>query len=127
VPAGPLGPDRQRAYHALRAVLHAHRDRLPTAEAAHLGAQLPMLVRGIYYEGWRPQVEPAASRKLGDFLGWVDGELQGTRPTSAERATRTVFRTIVQHVDEGEARKVAHVLPEEIRALWPARSASARG
>jgi uncharacterized protein (DUF2267 family) len=47
-----LGPDRQRAYHALRAVLHALRDRWPLNLAAHLGAQLPLLVRGIYYDNW---------------------------------------------------------------------------
>ena len=35
--------DRQRAYHALRVVLHALRDRLTVAEAVDLGAQLPML------------------------------------------------------------------------------------
>jgi uncharacterized protein (DUF2267 family) len=44
--------DRHRAYMALRAVLHALRDRLTVEEVAQLGAQLPMLIRGLYYEGW---------------------------------------------------------------------------
>jgi uncharacterized protein (DUF2267 family) len=114
-----LGPDRQRAYHVLRAVLHALRDRLPVVEAAHLGAQLPMLVRGIYYEGWRPQVGPTAPRHLEGFLERVGSELQGIRPISPEQATRTVSGTIVRHVNNGEARQVAHLLPEEIRSLWP--------
>jgi len=43
--------DRPHAYNALRAVLHVLRDRLTPEQAVHLGAQLPTLVRGIYYEG----------------------------------------------------------------------------
>lgn len=39
--------DEQRAYRTLRATLHALRDRLMAHEAVLLGAQLPMLVRGI--------------------------------------------------------------------------------
>jgi hypothetical protein len=46
--------DRHRAYHALRVVLHALRDHLTIDEVVTLGAQLPMLVRGFYYEGWHP-------------------------------------------------------------------------
>src|SRR5262245_36403346 len=45
-----LGSDRQAAWHVLGAVLHALRDRLPPGLAAHLGAQLPLLVRGLYYD-----------------------------------------------------------------------------
>ena len=49
---------RNQSYAALRAVLHALRDRLPVDEASQLGAQLPMLVRGIYYSGWDPSKVP---------------------------------------------------------------------
>jgi uncharacterized protein (DUF2267 family) len=44
---------RHDAYSALRAVRHAMRDRLTPEQAVHFGAQLPILVRGVYYEGWR--------------------------------------------------------------------------
>lgn len=60
--------DRQRAYLALRAVLHALRDRLLLREALHLGAQLPMLIRSFYYEGWNPTHTPLKERHTEEFL-----------------------------------------------------------
>ncbi|WP_246621516.1 DUF2267 domain-containing protein [Rhizobium laguerreae] len=44
--------DRHHAYNALRAVLQALCDQLTNEQAAHLSAQLPILIRGIYFEGW---------------------------------------------------------------------------
>jgi uncharacterized protein (DUF2267 family) len=42
-----IGPDRQLAWHVLGSVLRTVRDRLPLGLAVHLGAQLPILVRGL--------------------------------------------------------------------------------
>lgn len=50
--------ERRHAYSALRATLHALRDRLTPESAVHFGAQLPMVVRGLYYEGWRIAGKP---------------------------------------------------------------------
>jgi uncharacterized protein (DUF2267 family) len=114
-----VGPDRQRAYHALRAVLHALRDRLPLHEAAHLGAQLPMLVRGIYYDSWRPQIETSRERKQEQFLAHVAEELKDGRPIAPEQAVRAVFATVARHVSPGQAEEVRTSLPKHIRVLWP--------
>ena len=51
--------DYQRAYHALRAVLQALRDRLTIDEATHLASQLPMLIRGFYWGSRRLPIDPA--------------------------------------------------------------------
>jgi len=40
--------DLNQAYHVFRAVLHALRDRVEPNVAAHVAAQLPLLVRGIF-------------------------------------------------------------------------------
>src|SRR5215218_6366148 len=73
-----LGQDRQIAWHILGAVLHSLRDRLPLGLAAHLGAQLPLLVRGLYYDQCHPAGQPERLRSLDEFLGRVGEGLRGT-------------------------------------------------
>ncbi|HWX46531.1 MAG TPA: DUF2267 domain-containing protein [Roseomonas sp.] len=113
-----LGTDRQVAWHALGAVLRAVRDRLPVELAAHLGAQLPLLVRGTYYDQWHPAAQPERTRTLQEFLARVESGLHGTRPLDVREATRAVLYTLTHHVDPGQVAKVVEALPEEVRALW---------
>lgn len=112
--------DDRRAYDTLRAVLQTLRDRLPVNEAANFAAQLPLLVRGIYFEGWDPAGKPVKIRHQDDFvqavldkIDWNTGEIDGYE------ATRAVFRVIADHVTEGEVKNVKDNLPEQIRGLWP--------
>jgi uncharacterized protein (DUF2267 family) len=116
---GQVGPDRQRAYHAMRAVLHTLRDRLTVEEAAHLSAQLPLLIRGIYFEGWHPAHKPTRERAQEDFLEQVEARLQGPEPINPETATRVVLDVLDRHVDPAVADHVKHMLPKAIRELWP--------
>jgi uncharacterized protein (DUF2267 family) len=60
--------DNQRAYRVLRAFLHALRDHLTVDEAAKLAAQLPIFVRGVFYEGWDPSRTPEHARDIDSFL-----------------------------------------------------------
>jgi uncharacterized protein (DUF2267 family) len=112
-------PDRHEAYLALRATLHALRDRLTIEEAAQLAAQLPMLIRGFYYESWDPTGKPLKERHREEFLARIKQELR-PRPTDPERVARAVFRVLANRISEGEIEDVEHVLPGEIRDLWPA-------
>jgi uncharacterized protein (DUF2267 family) len=113
-----LGPDRHVAWHALGAVLRPLRDRVPLELAVHLGAQLPLLVRGLYYDQWHSARQPDRLRTLEAFLERVGEGLQGTRPVNARDATRAAFRTLTRHVDPGQISKVLDTLPEEVRAFW---------
>jgi uncharacterized protein (DUF2267 family) len=102
----------------LRAVLHQLRDRLTVAEAVDLAAQLPTIIRGIYYEGWRPHHTPSRTRTREDFLDAVQASLR-PHPVSAENATRDVFSLLSQAIDSGEIADVISQLPAEIKDLWP--------
>ena len=111
-------PDRQVAYHALRGVLHALRDRLPVGEVFDLAAQLPMLVRGLFFEGYHPSGKP---EKLGRtaFLDRVHEALQPAGGANAHAAVLAVLTVLGRHVSTGEIMQVRAVLPEELRAFWP--------
>ncbi len=54
---------REAAYDALRAVLHTLRDRLTVEEAADFSAQLPILIKGIFYDSWQPASMPVKMDK----------------------------------------------------------------
>ena len=112
--------DRKVAYAALRAVLHALRDRLPLQSAVGLGAQLPMLVRGIYYDGWQPSPDgrPVHARNVDEFLTMVELGIPEVTQVDAETATRAVFGALERHVDPREIEKVIHLLPKHIQELW---------
>jgi uncharacterized protein (DUF2267 family) len=111
--------DRRLAYTSLRAVMHALRDRLPVEEVAQFGAQLPMLIRGFYYEGWNPTGKPVTSRHKDEFLAWIEDELRTNLPIDAEFIARAAFKVIADNVTQGEIEDVEHIMPKELRELWP--------
>ncbi len=110
---------RSEAYGALRAVLHRVRDRLDPTEAAHLAAQLPTLVRGIYYEGWNPARAPHKVRTWQEFKSEVEAEWPGAVRHDTDRAIRAVFAVLDAHVTKGELDDVRSELPPDIEAYWP--------
>jgi uncharacterized protein (DUF2267 family) len=112
--------DPQQAYRMLRAVLCALRDRLTVEEATDLGAQLPMLIRGIYYESWNPSKTPTRERSRDDFLAHVNEDLADLSDGNPEEVTRAVFGVLEKHVTGGEVEHVRANLPSDLQELWPA-------
>lgn len=112
--------NRKEAYSALRSVLHVLRDRLPIQAVAGLGAQLPMLVRGIYYDGWHPHLEgnPEHVRNVDDFLGLVERDLPPGCDLGAERAVRSVLSVLRSRLDANEVIKLVRHLPRPLHELW---------
>lgn len=106
------------AYAVLRAALHQLRDRLTLEEAVDLGAQLPLIVRGIYFEGWEPSQVPHKVRTRQQFLDEIAMKLLPHR-IPPEAAARDVFALLAHYVDPGEIADVIDQLPGEIKELWP--------
>lgn len=114
--------DRRAAYTALRGVLHALRDRLPVANVVKLGAQLPLLVRGIYYDGWHPKADGELPhvRTLEQFLALVERDFPPGSEIDSEDAARAVLGVMDRHLDPNETAKIVQLLPKPIQALWAA-------
>lgn len=110
--------DRTRAYHALRAVLHAMRDQLPISQIAALAAQLPMLIRGFYYEGWKPHEKPFAKRNREVFLAHGAAAFRDSPDIDPERVARAVAQILAKHLSAGEIDELRRNLPTDLRSLW---------
>ena len=110
--------DPRQLYRMLRAVLMALRDRMTVQEATDLGAQLPLLVRGTYYEGWNPSKTPTTERDVQSFLNRVSENLVQAVDGDPEEVTRAVFKVLQNHVTAGEIEDVKSNLPKDVQALW---------
>lgn len=116
--------DRRRAYRLLRLALHAIRDRLGVEVAAHVSAQLPLLLRGVFFEGWRPSKVPSPVRSLEAFLEPLRAGFSDDPAFDAEAAMREVIDVARLHMTEGEIAAMRRVMPDEIKALWSDPSAA---
>jgi uncharacterized protein (DUF2267 family) len=113
-----IGPDRKVAWKVLSTVLHKLRDRVPVELAAHLGSQLPLLIRGVYYDQFQPARQPSDCRSYEEFIAEVAEWLRDTRPVDPKLAVRTVFAVLSRHIPEGQIHKVQDALPRDLRDAW---------
>jgi uncharacterized protein (DUF2267 family) len=111
--------NKGRTYQLLKSVLQTLRDWLPANESANLAAQLPTLLRGAYYEHWRPATTPVRKRSKADFLDHVDRTFSGTMQMQLEAAVSIVFGFLATKISAGEIEDVRRSLPADLRSLWP--------
>jgi uncharacterized protein (DUF2267 family) len=110
--------DEPRALRALRAGLHAIRDRLPAVEVADLAVRMPALIRGIYYEGWSFANDPTRIRNRAQMIARLHRELASDPGLDAVDVLRGVLQLLVEHKGMGERDDRFAVLPCPIAALW---------
>jgi uncharacterized protein (DUF2267 family) len=111
------GADEQLAWKVLSVVLQKLRDRLPADLSAHLGAELPLLIRGAYYDQYEPSKQPTRYDR-DEFIGKVRDWLSDARPVDAKDAVSAVFSVLSAHVPHGQIDNVQNALPKELRQFW---------
>ncbi|MDI3315324.1 MAG: DUF2267 domain-containing protein [Mycobacterium sp.] len=112
--------DREFAYRVLRAWLHTLRDRLTVEASAHFAAQLPDLIRGIFYAGWNPHIVP---EKYGaqDYTARFAREANISLDDVSKAAAATTAAAL-RHLPPTQLDKALNQLPADIRdLLQPAR------
>jgi len=111
--------NRQDAYRALRVTLHRLRDRIPKTEAVQLAAQLPLFIRGVFFEGWKFNAPPTDQRTQSDFIESLTEEFKfGGVSLSDREVVSEVFGLLRTKISEGEIEDVKACLPPQLRKLW---------
>ncbi len=108
----------------LRAGLHALRDRLTVDELAQLAAQLPILLRGAYYEGWIPANNPVKFRRPEELYDRIRKELGPNSNIDPKRVVWALFRLLSHRVSRGEINDIMSALPNELACVWEQSEAS---
>ena len=111
--------DRYEAYESLRVTLHALRDNLPLQTAIELGTQLPLLLRGIYYEDWSSTIDLGQSTDLAAFLTPIYPLDAVHSHVDAEGVVHTVLTVLVEHLDADTIRTISRDLPQALKILPP--------
>lgn len=107
------------ALRLLRVTLHQVRDRISIAETAQLSAQLPIVIRGFFYEGWQPHLVPLPDRSATDLIAAIEHHVGDVVEYRGQEDIVTVFKLLNARISEGQIHDIIANLPKEIRALWP--------
>ena len=107
----------EQAYIALRVVLHQLRDNLMVETTAHLSAQLPILIRGLFFENWKPEIQPLSQRSYEDFLCSIAEQLLSYHHSdiNPEVAIEAVFSVLWSRLPQEELLKLCSTVPRGVR------------
>jgi len=110
--------DRRLAYRVTRAWLQILRDRLTVDVAAHFAAQLPELLRGVFYDGWNPSRIPHKYDR-GEYVTRFARDAR-VHASDVAKAARAVTAVVRKHLSAGAVDEAFGLLPADIRRLLEA-------
>lgn len=103
----------------LRVTMAQLRDHLGHEETAQLSAQMPLLIRGMFFEGWQPARTPVRDRNRSHFIDAIEKEVASVQGWRGVADIVAVFRTLDNRISAGEIDDVKACLPQSIRDIWP--------
>lgn len=101
-------------------MLRALRDQLTVEQSLHLSAQFPILIRGIYFEGWHLGGGRNNARSVEEFTQHMTNYLPSPFPRDPKTTAEAVFDLLWKELDPGLTAKLIDELPIPLRSLWPA-------
>ena len=108
----------KQALRLMRVTLHELRDRLPVEEVAQLSAQLPLLIRGMFFEGWSPGKDNKPSRSVDAFVASIEMKVGNVAEYRGVEDIEEVFRLLENRISWGETKDIRAILPSTLRTLW---------
>ena len=115
IEAGFGTSDRHLAYRVLRAWLHCLRDRLTVEVAAHFAAQLPELLRGVFFDGWNPSRVPQKYDRA-EYVRRFAREAR-VHDSDVANAARIVTAAARRHMTAGVMAQAFGLLPADLRGV----------
>jgi uncharacterized protein (DUF2267 family) len=106
--------EKRLAYVLLRETLHGLRDLLTVQEAADLAAQLPILVRGLYYEGWSPATALPKPEVKSALIARVSDSADPQERRQTERAIAAVLAVLRRHVPPDDITQIQQAMRRQI-------------
>ncbi|WP_298864369.1 DUF2267 domain-containing protein [uncultured Sulfitobacter sp.] len=104
----------------LRVTMCHLRDHLLVNEVGHISAQLPVMIRGFFFEGWVPHQTPIKERRAIEFVSFIDALMKDTEEFRGRDDIKCVFDLLNNRLSRGEVEDIRATLPTGVRDLWPA-------
>lgn len=117
-------PDMERVYAATKAMLHTLRDCMIVEEVFHLSAQFPLLLKGVFFDGYDPTGKPLDVDNRNKFFAIIQDRFDKTSGLDGEVITRATLKVLYKRVGVGEMNDVMANMSDDIQGLFIAAEKS---
>ena len=119
-----MWPSEERVYAATKAMLNTLRDRMTFDEIFHLTAQFPLLLKGVFFDGYDPTGKPINVDRRDQFFDLVQERFEKRSGLNGEEITRAVLKVLYKKVGSGEMDDIKDNMPKDIQGLFTAAKKS---